>query len=227
MQKEIERIFAEIARVKRENGITREITVVAATKQVEPERINLLPSYGISIAGENRVQELLRKYDAVSGLRWHFIGALQTNKVKYIVDKVDMIHSVDRRELVDEIDKRAAKIGKVIDVLVEVNAGGEASKSGVSVDQAQLLADYAASKSNVRLRGVMGVFPIGAPEALYDSLYEIYEKINESHATADVLSAGMSGDYLKAIAHGATLVRIGSAIFGKRKYTEANDDGKI
>lgn len=227
MQQEIETIFANIERVKRENGIAYPIKVVAATKTIDPDRISLLPSFGIDTAGENRVQELLEKYDAVKGIKWHFIGSLQTNKVKYIVDKVDLIHSVDRRELADEIDRRSAKIGKTTDVLIEVNTGGEASKSGVAFDCAEELASYVASKNNVRLRGVMGVFPIGAPDELYEKLYDVFKKIRQTHPNADILSAGMSGDYLKAIEHGANLVRVGSAIFGKRIYTEKQDDGKI
>ena len=227
MKDEIRTVFENIGRVKREKGITYPITVVAATKTIDPERINLLPEYGINIAGENRVQELIEKYDSVRGVKWHFIGSLQTNKVKYIVDKVELIHSVDREELADEIDKRSAKIGKVTDVLVEVNTGEEASKSGVMPEKAEALAAYVAAKKNVRLRGVMGVFPIGAADELYEKLYGIYRKIADTYPEADVLSAGMSGDYLKAIAHGANLVRIGSAIFGKRIYTERQTDGKI
>lgn len=227
MQQEIKTVLENIERVKRENGITYPITVVAATKTVPPDRINLLPEYGVEIAGENRVQELLEKYDLVHGVKWHFIGSLQTNKVKYIVDKVDLIHSVDREELVDEIDKRSAKIGKISDVLIEINTGGEESKSGVAPEEAESLAAYVSEKKNVRLCGVMGVFPIAAEDELYDRLYEVYRKISDTYPNADVLSAGMSGDYLKAIAHGANLVRIGSAIFGKRIYTESKTDGKI
>lgn len=227
MEEEIKKVFKNIERVKRENGITYPVTVVAATKTITPDRINLLPHYGIEIAGENRVQELLEKYDSVRGLKWHFIGSLQTNKVKYIVDKVDLIHSVDREELADEIDKRSAKIGKVIDVLVEVNTGGEASKSGIAPEKAEDLAAYISGKKNLRLRGVMGVFPIDARDELYEKLYDVYRKISKTYPNADILSAGMSGDYLKAIEHGANLVRIGSAIFGKRIYTENKTDGKV
>ena len=111
MRDEINNLFARIEQVKRSCGITRDVTVVAATKTVPPERINELPQYGITIAGENRVQELLEKYDSVHGIECHFIGALQTNKVKYIVDKVSLIHSVDREALADEIDRQAAKRG--------------------------------------------------------------------------------------------------------------------
>ena len=118
----------------------KEVTVVAATKTVPAEIINLLPSYGILAAGENKVQELLSKYNDVKGITWHFIGRLQRNKVKYIADKVDMIHSVDSFELAEEIEKRCCKIDKIMNDLVEINTGSEASKGGVSY--ARLGASY-------------------------------------------------------------------------------------
>lgn len=224
MRDEINKLFARIEEVKRECGITREITVVAATKTVSPERINVLPKYGIKIAGENRVQELLDKYDEVHGLEWHFIGALQTNKVKYIIDKVSLIHSVDREALADEIDRQAEKRGIIANVLVEINVGGETSKSGVSPDRAKNLIDYVAAKKRVRLKGVMSVLPINATDAQYAKLAEFGKYALEKYG-ADVISAGMSGDYEKAIRYGANMIRPGSAIFGKRNYTEIRKNG--
>ena len=224
MRDEINKLFARIEEVKRECGITREITVVAATKTVLPERINELPKYGIKIAGENRVQELLDKYDEVHGLEWHFIGALQTNKVKYIIDKVSLIHSVDREALADEIDRQAEKRGIIANVLVEINVGGETSKSGVSPDRAKNLIDYVAVKKCVRLKGVMSVLPINATDAQYAKLAEFGKYALEKYG-ADVISAGMSGDYEKAIRYGANMIRPGSAIFGKRNYTEIRKNG--
>lgn len=224
MRDEINKLFERIENVKREFGITQDITVVAATKTVSPERINELPSFGITIAGENRVQELLDKYDKVHGVDWHFIGALQTNKVKYIVDKVSLIHSVDRKSLADEIDRQAAKHNLVVNVLVEINVGGETSKSGVSPDVAKNLIDYVAAKTNVELKGVMSVLPVGAPDELYIKLAEFGKYANEKYG-AMIISAGMSGDYEKAIRFGANLIRPGSAIFGKRNYTEIRNNG--
>lgn len=224
MRDEINNLFARIEQVKRSCGITRDVTVVAATKTVPPERINELPQYGITIAGENRVQELLEKYDGVHGIEWHFIGALQTNKVKYIVDKVSLIHSVDREALADEIDRQAAKRGLTANVLVEINIGGEDSKSGVSKHTAKALIDYVASKPNLRLRGVMSVLPVGAPDEIYVELSGYGSYANEKYG-ADVISAGMSGDYEKAIRFGANMIRPGSAIFGKRNYTEMRKNG--
>lgn len=224
MRDEINNLFARIEQVKRSCGITRDVTVVAATKTVPPERINELPQYGITIAGENRVQELLEKYDRVHGIEWHFIGVLQTNKVKYIVDKVSLIHSVDREALADEIDRQAAKRGLTANVLVEINIGGEESKSGVSKHTAKALIDYVASKPNLRLRGVMSVLPVGAPDEMYVELSGYGSYANEKYG-ADVISAGMSGDYEKAIRFGANMIRPGSAIFGKRNYTEMRKNG--
>jgi len=224
MRDEINKLFARIDEVKRECGITREITVVAATKTVSSERINELPKYGIKIAGENRVQELLDKCDEVRGLEWHFIGALQTNKVKYIIDKVSLIHSVDRESLADEIDRQAEKRGIIANVLVEINVGGEVSKSGVSPDRAKDLIDYVAAKKYVRLKGVMSVLPINATDEQYVKLAEFGKYALEKYG-ADVISAGMSGDYEKAIRYGANMIRPGSAIFGKRNYTEIRKNG--
>lgn len=217
MQKEIDELFRSIARVKQECGITDDITVVAATKTVSPERINELPSLGITIAGENRVQELLEKYDKVRGIEWHLIGALQTNKVKYVIDKVKLIHSVDRRSLVDEIDKQAKKHGLVMDVLVELNMGREDSKSGVMPEDVDELMAYVTTKENVRLRGIMAVFPKNAPDVLYAELKEIAASAKEKYGVT-VVSAGMSGDYEKAIRYGANMIRPGSIIFGNRIY---------
>ena len=217
MQKSISQILKLIEQEKARYGLTQKVTVVAASKTVPPEKINMLPSCGITIAGENRVQELLEKYDKVCGVEWHLIGALQTNKVKYIIDKVSLIHSLDRISLADEIDKQAKKRGIVANVLVEINTGREESKSGVMPENALEFMEYVASKPNLSLKGVMGVFPIDAPDELYIELKSISDKAKQLYG-ADILSAGMSNDYLKAIRYGSNMVRIGSAIFGKREY---------
>ncbi len=217
MQQEIAEIRKNIANITTELGITEQIAIVPATKMVEPERINELAQYGITAVGENRVQELLEKYDKVKDIEWHFIGALQTNKVKYIIDKVKLIHSVDRTSLADEIDRQAAKHGIVMNVLVEINVGEEQSKSGVLPADAQALMEYVSAKPNLCLKGVMGVFPVGAPDELYDKLARIGAIAKEKYG-ASVISAGMSGDYQTAIRHGANLIRPGSIIFGKRIY---------
>lgn len=219
MRQQIEEIFQRIAAVKEKYGITHDVTVVAATKTVSPDRINLLPSFGVGIAGENRVQELVEKFDKVNGVEWHFIGALQTNKVKYVIDKVKLIHSVDRESLADEIDRQAEKHGVIMNVLVEINVGGEISKSGVSPDKALNLMAYVAAKKHIRLKGVMSVLPEGAPDELYMRLAD-FSGIASKQYGADIISMGMSGDYEKAVRFGANMIRPGSAIFGKRIYKE-------
>lgn len=217
MEEEIRTLKARVEAVKEKFGITRDIKIVAATKTVPADKINMLPSFGITAAGENRVQELLDKFDAVKGIEWHFIGALQTNKVKYIIDKVALIHSVDRKSLADEIDRQAAKHNLVSEVLIEINIGKEPSKSGVFAEDAQELMAYVAAKANVRLRGVMSVLPHDAADEMYLELAS-RGKIAADKYGADIISAGMSGDYEKAIRFGANLIRPGSAIFGKRIY---------
>lgn len=200
----------------------KNITVIAATKTIDASIISSLPSMGIFIAGENRVQELLSKYDKVSGISWHFIGRLQRNKVKYIVDKVDMIHSVDDFALADEIDKQCGKIKKRMPVLVEVNIGGEESKGGVNESEVFSLCEYVSKKQWLILKGLMSVLPKDAPETMYDKLNSLFNEVKEKFTGADILSAGMSGDYYKAIKHGANMVRLGTCLFGQRIYTKVD-----
>ena len=175
------------------------------------------------VLGENRVQELTAKYDPA--YRWHFIGQLQTNKVKYIADKVELIHSLDREELAKEIEKQAAKHGKVQDCLVEVNMGSEISKGGVApaetVDFIRSLASY----GHIRVRGLMSVLPnLGdTPElrALYASLRDLFAEVRnmkQENLSADYLSAGMSGDYKIALEYGSNMIRLGRTLFGERVY---------
>ena len=201
------------------------VTIVAATKTVPPETINLLPSLGVTVAGENRVQELLSKYEHVNGITWHFIGRLQTNKVKYIVDKVELIHSVDSVKLADEIERRCEAIGKRMDVLVEINDGEEA-KGGVSESELFPLCEHIISLPHLRLKGIMCVMPKDASEDMYEHLFELSQKVKGSFAGADELSLGMSGDYETAVKHGATIVRLGSCLFGQRVYDKKYDSDR-
>lgn len=202
----------------------REVTLVAAvkmqTKETVDELMRVAPDF---VLGENRVQELTAKYDPA--YRWHFIGQLQTNKVKYIADKVELIHSLDREELAKEIEKQAAKHGKVQDCLVEVNMGSEISKGGVApaetVDFIRSLASY----GHIRVRGLMSVLPnLGdTPElrALYASLRDLFAEVRnmkQENLSADYLSAGMSGDYKIALEYGSNMIRLGRTLFGERVY---------
>lgn len=193
--------------------------LVPATKTVPPEIINLLPQHGVFEAGENRVQEFLQKYPLVNGIKWHFIGRLQTNKVKYIVDKVEMIQSVDRVSLADEIEKHCAAIGKVMPVLIEVNCG-EASKGGTDGEGVLSLADYVAKLPHLKLCGLMCVPPIGADESVYEEVHRLYIRVKRDYPDTDVLSMGMSADYEIALRHGANMIRPGRALFGERIYNK-------
>ena len=224
MQQEIKTVLENIERVKRENGITYPITVVAATKTVTPDRINLLPEYGVEIAGENRVQEMNEKVDRLHpGFELHMIGALQTNKVKYLVGKATLIQSVDRDELAAEIDRLSRKKGVTSDILAEINIGREESKSGYAPEDCLAACERLLSHKNLRLKGLMAMLPLGAEESrladLCLQMREFYDIMRKNGAPFEHLSMGMSGDYKTAIANGSNMIRIGSLIFGKRNYT--------
>lgn len=198
-----------------------EIRLMAVTKTVPYEIVNQVIDDGVTLLGENRVQEYLDKKDHYrSCADVHFIGHLQTNKVKYIIDSVSCIHSVDSIKLAEEIDRLAGKHGKIMDVLVEVNIGGEESKSGISVDMLDELVYGIAEMKNVRLKGLMTIPPVGNSEVYFDKMHRLFCDIGDKHidnVTMEILSMGMSGDYVDAIKHGSNLVRIGSALFGARK----------
>ncbi|MCR4766836.1 MAG: YggS family pyridoxal phosphate-dependent enzyme [Saccharofermentans sp.] len=208
-------------RFGREEGSVR---IMAVTKTVPPEKINAAVAEGITLLGENRVQEYLSKKDQYdSSAEVHIIGHLQTNKVKYIIDSVTMIQSVDSIKLAREIDRLAEKHGRVMDILLEVNIGGEESKSGVAEGGLMELAEQAAELKNLRIRGLMAIPPIGAEEALYEEMRKLYEQLKEKalpNAQIDTLSMGMSGDYEIAVKYGSNLIRIGTGLFGARDYTK-------
>ena len=181
---------------------------------------------GIRDFGENKVQEITEKYPQLpKDIRWHMIGHLQTNKVKYIVDKVAMIHSVDSFKLAQEISRQAVKHDTCVDILIEVNVAGEESKFGVSVNEAPNLVEEISVLPGIRIRGLMTVAPpVSDPSenravfcALSQLLVDIDAK-NIDNVNMDCLSMGMSGDYTVAIAEGATFVRVGTSIFGEREY---------
>ena len=211
-----------------------QVQLLAATKTVSAEDINFaIREGGLTDIGENRVQELLSKYDALDkeGVRIHFIGTLQTNKVKYIVDKVDLIHSVDSLKLAKEIDRRARAIGKVQDVLLEYNSGGEANKSGFSEEDLIRDLPEIAALPNVRVCGIMTIAPKCKENTEYckffHKTYQIFIDIlqkNTHNSNVSVLSMGMSDSFESAIACGATVVRVGSAIFGARSYPEIKNE---
>ena len=204
-----------------------EVTLMAVTKTVSPELINLAVDAGVTTLGENRVQEFLSKRDAYrADADVQFIGHLQTNKVKQIIDKVSLIHSVDSLHLADAISKAAEKQGIVMPVLLEVNIGGEASKSGVSPDELPALLDAVQKLPAVRADGLMTIPPPMTDEAeqirVFTQMKQLFDSLRQS-VPMQVLSMGMSGDYEAAVRCGATIVRIGSALFGARSYPPKNE----
>ena len=205
-----------------------EVTLMAVTKTHTAAEINEAIAAGAADIGENRVQELLEKYDSVSPVRWHLIGHLQTNKVKNVVGKVVMIHSVDSLKLAREINKRASAAGTVMDILIEINSAMEETKSGISSDDLEtLVREITAECENIRIRGIMCIPPIAAePEEArpyFREARELFDKMKtwdlpEERFLPDTLSMGMSGDFEVAIEEGSTIVRVGSSIFGPRNY---------
>ena len=197
------------------------IMLLAVTKTRSPEEINEIIDLGITNIGENRVQELISKYDLVSPkAKWHLIGHLQRNKVKYIADKVEMIHSVDSFELAKEIDRQCKKIDRVMDILIEINVSGEESKSGIEPSQIYDLLSQIITLSNVRVRGLMTMAPKFASKSdlskIFSDLFQISVDISDKkydNISMDYLSMGMSNDYEDAILEGSNIVRIGTALF--------------
>ena len=204
----------------------KEVTLIAVSKTKPVSLLQEAYDAGVRDFGENKVQEITDKYPQLpKDIRWHMIGHLQTNKVKYIVDKVAMIHSVDSYKLAQEISRQAVKHDTCVDILIEVNVSGEESKFGVTTDQAPELILQISELPGIRIRGLMTVAPPvsdpienkGVFCALSQLLVDIDAK-NIDNVCMDCLSMGMSGDYTVAIAEGATFVRVGTSIFGEREY---------
>lgn len=212
----------EIA-AKKSNRKKEDITVVAATKMQDANAVISLKDANINISGENKVQELLSKYDDVNNTTWHFIGRLQTNKVKYIIDKVELIHSVDRVDLIKEIDKQAKKIGKIQEVLLEVNVAHDENKAGFDITQVQEILDLVEREyKNILVVGLMSILPYyenpNEHKDVYLQLSTLYDKISKENPNFKYLSMGMSNDFEVAIECGANMVRLGTIIFGERNY---------
>ena len=201
------------------------VTLMAAIKSADVEEINYLHGVlGVTHVGENRVQQLLERYDKLDreGLSIHFIGTLQTNKVKYIIDKVDMIQSLDSEKLAREIEKQASKVGRVMDVLIEINSGSEISKSGIEPEDTEVFARRVVSGDypHIRLRGFMTMAPKSTEEE-YRTIFGRTRKLCEGiwerlgYTEPMVMSMGMSESYIPAAAEGSTMVRVGRGLFIK------------
>jgi len=201
-----------------------DIHIIAVSKTVDVDRIKAAIDCGITDLGENRVQELVEKFDKIDvKCNWHLIGHLQTNKVKYIIDRVKMIHSLDSLELAEEIQKRAEKAGRCVDVLVQVNVSSEKTKFGVKQEETLELVRKLSRMGNIKVKGLMTIAPLAEdPESVrwvFSGLRKLFidiKKENIDNIDMDYLSMGMSNDFEVAIEEGANMVRIGTAIFGKR-----------
>lgn len=204
-----------------------DVLLCAACKTQNAQTVRASAQFAIDLFGENRVQELTEKLAAGAyGTKpVHMIGHLQTNKVKYVVGHAALIHSVDSARLVDTIEKEAAKLNVTQDILLEVNIAAEGSKSGVSPAEVRALAEYAAAKPHVFVRGLMAIPPAetepGQARRYFAQMKTLFDKLADAHiqrAPMQILSMGMSGDFESAILEGATLVRVGTAIYGQRNY---------
>ena len=225
----VARIRAELTQAAIAAGRNpNEIRLCAATKMNDADAVRQAIAAGVDCCGENRVQELTAKLaeNAYEGAPVHFIGHLQTNKVKQVVGKVDLIQSVDSERLLREINKEAAKQGIIQDILLEVNIGEEASKSGFRAEDIPAVMEKIEEYSNVCMKGLMAIPPISQKDAenlkFFQKMFQLYvdiqNKINDN-VKVDCLSMGMSGDFQNAIACGSTMIRVGTAIFGARDYT--------
>lgn len=223
----LEEVEHRIEEACRRAGRKREeVTLIAVSKTKPVEILQEAYDLGIRVFGENKVQELTEKYEALpKDIRWHMIGHLQTNKVKYIADKVELIHSVDSLKLAETIEKEAAKHGRTIDILVEVNVAEEESKFGLRMEEVIPFIKKIAGFPHINVRGLMTIAPFVENPDKNRSVFadlrklsvDIMEK-NIDNVNVSILSMGMTNDYEVAIEEGATMVRVGTGIFGARNY---------
>jgi pyridoxal phosphate enzyme (YggS family) len=205
-----------------------EVTIIAVSKTKPLSDVVELSKYGVMDFGENKVQELCSKYEEIEHpVRWHLIGHLQTNKVKYIVDKVELIHSVDSLKLAVQISKEAVKKDVTVNVLIQVNVAEEETKFGLETQDVMELVQEAAKLPNIRIQGLMTIAPFVAdPEEnreYFRQLKQLFvdiDKKNIDNVTMKILSMGMTNDYEVAVEEGATMVRVGTGIFGARNYNK-------
>lgn len=208
-------------------GISRdEISLIAVTKTFESDMVNEAISLGINNVAENKVQEIVRKFPELNyPVKKHMIGHLQRNKVKLIIGKVDLIQSVDSIRLLDEIQKQSEKLNLTSEVLIQINIGEEKQKSGVSETLLPELLEHASKLKNIKVRGLMAMAPFfdlnEKTRPYFNKMKKIFEsnkKLSYNNINLDILSMGMSNDFEIAIEEGSNMIRIGSAIFGKRDY---------
>ncbi len=227
IKENIDAVNKRISAAAQRSGRKREdILLLAVSKTVDIPRMNEALSAGLSEFGENKPQEINRKYYEIENVKWHQIGHLQTNKVKYIIDKVCLIHSLDSLKLAEEISKRAKAAGITMDVLIEINIAGEESKHGIAPEQAEALALEVSRLDNIRVCGLMTVAPFVEDSeenrvhfARMRKLFVDIRDKNYNNIDMRYLSMGMTNDYEVAVEEGANIVRIGTGIFGARDYS--------
>ena len=227
IKENIHKLEEKINSICQKNGRNfNEITLIAVSKNNPASAVIETYKSGIFNFGENKAQELRDKSELVSEpVKWHFIGHLQRNKVKYVVKAAELIHSVDSSKLADEIDKKAASENKKQKILIEINTSGEESKHGLkNNDDILELVEYTAGLKNIELTGLMTMAPYTADEKTirkcFSFLRQLKEKINARGFNLSQLSMGMTNDYEIAIEEGSTMLRIGTAIFGERDYSQ-------
>lgn len=218
-----ENVKSVLAQVPEYNPFGEKITVVGAVKFQTAENINRAISAGLKDIGDNHVQEFKEKFDLIEGNpRRHFIGHLQTNKVKYLIGKVDLYHSVDRLSLAEELSKRSAGAGVISDVLIEVNIGSEISKSGFELEEVETAYRQISLLPALKIRGLMAMLPLSDDEKLLKDLARKmrceYDKLKARDNSFEYLSMGMSGDWKICVEAGGNMIRLGTSLFGARQY---------
>ena len=220
IESNVKRLLSEIPPF---NPQGERVDLVAAVKTQTPEDIDRAVAAGIKMIADNHVQEFRDKYDLIHGRpQRHFIGHLQTNKIKYLLGKTDLYHSIDRYNLAQELSKRGAAAGVTSDILIEINIGGEESKSGFAPEEADRAVETISALPALRIKGLMAMLPESDDEALLRRLATrmrgIYDGLKATHPDFEHLSMGMSGDWRLCVECGSNMIRLGTAIFGQRQY---------
>lgn len=220
IEQNVKKLLAEIPKT---NPFGEKITLVAAVKTQTVEDINRAVSAGITDIGDNHVQELRDKYNGICGNpKRHFIGHLQTNKIKYLLGKVDLYHSVDRLPLAEELSKKSTAVGVTSNILLQVNIGNEPTKGGFLLEQTQNAFDTVSALPSLKICGLMAMMPLEADDKqiffLATKMRQTYEKLKEKCPSFEYLSMGMSGDWKICVEAGSNMIRVGTSIFGQRNY---------
>jgi len=220
IEQNVKKLLSEIPK---ENSYGEKVTLVAAVKLQTVEGINRAIFSGITDIGDNHVQEFKEKYDKIVGSpKRHFIGHLQTNKIKYLIGKVDLYHSIDRYNLAEELSKRSAAASVTSDILLQVNIGNEDTKGGFAYSEASEAYEKISQLPALRLKGLMAMLPLSDDTAILKKLAAdmrtLFDRVKDRYGSAEYLSMGMSGDWKLCVDAGSNMIRLGTSIFGARNY---------